>query len=71
MQVRELLDELDPGRDTVARFTVHTPTLDEAFLTLTGSRAIHPGAAVRPGATVRPGAGGPRVRPQPEETAHV
>ena len=37
VQVRELLDELDPGRDTVARFTVHTPTLDEAFLTLTGS----------------------------------
>ena len=71
VQVRELLDELDPGRDTVARFTVHTPTLDEAFLTLTGRRATRPGAATRPGTCSRPGAGGPRVPPQPKETVHV
>jgi ABC-2 type transport system ATP-binding protein len=42
VHVRELLDELDPRRETVARFTVHTPTLDEAFLTLTGRRATRP-----------------------------
>jgi ABC-2 type transport system ATP-binding protein len=59
VQVRELLDELDPGRDTVARFTVHTPTLDEAFLTLTGRRATRPGTART------------QNRPQPKETSHV
>jgi ABC-2 type transport system ATP-binding protein len=59
VQVRELLDELDPGRDTVARFTVHTPTLDEAFLTLTGRRATRPGTART------------QDRPQPKETSHV
>jgi ABC-2 type transport system ATP-binding protein len=42
VHVRELLDERDPRRETVARFTVHTPTLDEAFLTLTGRRATCP-----------------------------
>jgi ABC-2 type transport system ATP-binding protein len=59
VQVRKLLDELDPGRDTVARFTVHTPTLDEAFLTLTGRRATRPGTART------------QNRPQPKETSHV
>jgi ABC-2 type transport system ATP-binding protein len=34
--VRSLLDELDPGRRTVARFTVHSATLDDVFLALTG-----------------------------------
>ncbi len=38
-QVRELLDELDPSRATLARFAVHTPTLDDVFLTLTGHAA--------------------------------
>jgi ABC-2 type transport system ATP-binding protein len=34
--VRAVLDELDPGRDQVASFTVHTATLDDVFLALTG-----------------------------------
>ncbi len=34
--VRALLDELDPGRRAVARFTVHGATLDDVFLALTG-----------------------------------
>ena len=34
--VRALLDELDPGRRAVARFAVHTATLDDVFLALTG-----------------------------------
>ncbi|MPZ79617.1 MAG: ATP-binding cassette domain-containing protein [Actinophytocola sp.] len=34
--VRALLDELDPHRRTVARFTVHSATLDDVFLALTG-----------------------------------
>ncbi|HEY0450881.1 ATP-binding cassette domain-containing protein [Actinophytocola sp.] len=34
--VRALLDELDPRRATVARFTVHSATLDDVFLALTG-----------------------------------
>jgi ABC-2 type transport system ATP-binding protein len=59
VQVRELLDELDPGRDTVARFTVHTPTLDEAFLALTGRPATRPAVAST------------HAQPQPKETSHV
>jgi ABC-2 type transport system ATP-binding protein len=37
--VRALLDELDPGRNTVDRFTVHGATLDDVFLALTGHSA--------------------------------
>jgi ABC-2 type transport system ATP-binding protein len=33
--VRALLDELDPGRDTVERFALREPTLDDVFLALT------------------------------------
>ncbi|MFD7230870.1 ATP-binding cassette domain-containing protein [Streptomyces sp. NPDC059881] len=33
--VRALLDELDPDRGDVARFSLHTATLDDVFLTLT------------------------------------
>jgi len=35
-QVRALLDELDPGRSAVRSFAVHTATLDDVFLALTG-----------------------------------
>ncbi|WP_093661251.1 ATP-binding cassette domain-containing protein [Streptomyces wuyuanensis] len=35
VHVRALLDELDPGRGDVARFSLHTATLDDVFLTLT------------------------------------
>jgi ABC-2 type transport system ATP-binding protein len=34
--VRALLDELDPERYAVRRFTVHSATLDDVFLALTG-----------------------------------
>jgi ABC-2 type transport system ATP-binding protein len=45
-QVRALLDEFDPGRSAVAAFSVHTATMDDVFLALTGP----PGpAAARPG----------------------
>jgi ABC-2 type transport system ATP-binding protein len=37
--IRELLDDLDPGRTAVARFATHTATLDDVFLTLTGHPA--------------------------------
>jgi ABC-2 type transport system ATP-binding protein len=40
--VRELLDELDPNRSAVARFSVNTATLDDVFLTLTGHTATEP-----------------------------
>ncbi|MFD0354863.1 ATP-binding cassette domain-containing protein [Streptomyces sp. NPDC127110] len=36
-QVRGLLDELDPDRTAVARFTVRSATLDDVFLALTGA----------------------------------
>jgi ABC-2 type transport system ATP-binding protein len=41
--VRELLDELDPDRAAVARFSVHSATLDDVFLSLTGRTATEPG----------------------------
>ncbi|MFI7680207.1 ATP-binding cassette domain-containing protein [Actinophytocola sp. NPDC049390] len=34
--IRALLDELDPTRTAVARFSVHSATLDDVFLALTG-----------------------------------
>ncbi|MEU7073139.1 ATP-binding cassette domain-containing protein [Streptomyces narbonensis] len=37
LHVRELLDVLDPGRRDIARFTLHTATLDDVFLTLTAA----------------------------------
>ena len=39
---RALLDEVDPGRSRVRSFTVHSPSLDDAYLALTG-HAAHPG----------------------------
>ncbi|GIJ77590.1 ABC-2 type transport system ATP-binding protein [Micromonospora phaseoli] len=40
-QVRGLLDEIDPDRHGVVRFTVREATLDDVFLTLTG-RPVSP-----------------------------
>jgi ABC-2 type transport system ATP-binding protein len=45
--VRTLLDEIDPRRLTVRTFTVHTATLDDVFLALTG----RPGARPEPETT--------------------
>ena len=41
--VRALLDEVDPGRRAVRRFAVHTATLDDVFLALTGDTTGRPG----------------------------
>jgi ABC-2 type transport system ATP-binding protein len=38
-QVRALLDEVDPARRAVSRFAVHSATLDDVFLALTGRPA--------------------------------
>jgi ABC-2 type transport system ATP-binding protein len=38
-EVRALLDELDPGHDRIADFSVRTASLDDVFLTLTGHTA--------------------------------
>jgi ABC-2 type transport system ATP-binding protein len=35
-EVRALLDRADPGRDLIAGFRVHSASLDDVFLTLTG-----------------------------------
>ena len=40
-QIRSLLDELDPARTDVATFAVHTATLDDVFLALTGKDPAH------------------------------
>ena len=61
--VRALLDELDPGGGAVRRFTVHTATLDDVFLALTGHAAT--GAGPSPDRAARP-AGHPQ-----EETINV
>ena len=37
--VRALLDQVDPGRRAVRRFSVHSATLDDVFLALTGRTA--------------------------------
>jgi len=39
VQVRRLLDDLDPDRDAVAWFEVRSATLDDVFLALTGHRS--------------------------------
>jgi ABC-2 type transport system ATP-binding protein len=41
-QVRALLDEVDPARRAVHRFAVHSATLDDVFLALTGRPADRP-----------------------------
>ena len=41
--VRALLDEVDPTRGAVERFAVHSATLDDVFLALTGRPADRPG----------------------------
>jgi ABC-2 type transport system ATP-binding protein len=41
-QVRALLDELDPGRRAVRSFALHSATLDDVFLALTGHGAGRP-----------------------------
>jgi ABC-2 type transport system ATP-binding protein len=38
-QVRAILDEVDPTRHVIEQFSVHIPTLDDVFLTLTGHMA--------------------------------
>jgi ABC-2 type transport system ATP-binding protein len=40
--VRALLDEVDPARLAVDRFAVHSATLDDVFLALTGHPAGPP-----------------------------
>ncbi|MEV7868854.1 ATP-binding cassette domain-containing protein [Streptomyces sp. NPDC088124] len=47
-QVRALLDEIDPDGTEVARFAVHSATLDDVFLALTRSSAhSHPKESAR------------------------
>jgi ABC-2 type transport system ATP-binding protein len=41
-QVRRLLDEIDPRQTMVGAFSVHTATLDDVFLALTGETAGPP-----------------------------
>ncbi len=36
-EVRALLDEIDPNRDRITHFDVHTASLDDVFLALTGT----------------------------------
>jgi ABC-2 type transport system ATP-binding protein len=40
--VRRLLDELDPDADLVARFAIHTASLDDVFMSLTDHRPTTP-----------------------------
>jgi ABC-2 type transport system ATP-binding protein len=40
--VRALLDEVDPARLAVRRFSVHSASLDDVFLALTGHTAARP-----------------------------
>src|SRR5256886_11642698 len=40
-RARILLDEIDPTGARIERFTVHTASLDDVFLALTGKEATH------------------------------
>jgi ABC-2 type transport system ATP-binding protein len=42
LHIRALLDEVDPDHTAVRRFAVHTATLDDVFLALTGHTATSP-----------------------------
>ncbi|AEF39255.1 ATP-binding cassette domain-containing protein [Hoyosella subflava] len=44
--VRELLNGIDPGNCDVHEFSVHQPTLDDVFLSLTGNAAVKDEARV-------------------------
>jgi len=44
LDIRTLLDGIDPHGTLVERFTIHVPTLDDVFMSLTG-RAAQPDAA--------------------------
>jgi ABC-2 type transport system ATP-binding protein len=39
---RAILDEVDPARSAVERFSLHSATLDDVFLALTGHTAARP-----------------------------
>jgi ABC-2 type transport system ATP-binding protein len=39
LEVRALLDDIDPERRDVSRFSLHTTTLDDVFLSLTRTGA--------------------------------
>jgi ABC-2 type transport system ATP-binding protein len=41
-EIRGLLDELDPGRELVIRFAIHTASLDDVFMSLTDQRIATP-----------------------------
>jgi ABC-2 type transport system ATP-binding protein len=47
-EVRALLDEVDPARRAVATFAVHSASLDDVFLALTGRHADRPGHDKQP-----------------------
>jgi ABC-2 type transport system ATP-binding protein len=46
--VRAVLDEIDPGRQLLARFDVHRASLDDVFLALTGTTTSTPTVASAP-----------------------
>nr|WP_236071590.1 ATP-binding cassette domain-containing protein [Streptomyces polyasparticus] len=67
-EVRALLDELDPARTAITAFTLHSATLDDVFLTLTG-RPPAPDPAAR-----TPPAIAPTTEPAPatpKDPSHV
>jgi ABC-2 type transport system ATP-binding protein len=61
--VRDALDQLDPTRTTIRDFTVHTATLDDVFLALTG----HPASSAVPVAAGRPSNGAAPAPSPPAE----
>jgi ABC-2 type transport system ATP-binding protein len=42
VEIRGLLDELDPGAELVTRFAIHTASLDDVFMSLTDHRTSTP-----------------------------
>lgn len=46
LEIRRLLDEVDPGRNLITHFDIHTATLDDVFLALTGDAVSQPESEV-------------------------
>lgn len=72
---RALLDEIDPHRTDVDRFSVHGATLDDVFLALTSGTTETPGPTESPGTNEPSGTNetpeAPQAHETPEASAHV
>ncbi|WP_228994802.1 ATP-binding cassette domain-containing protein [Streptomyces sp. DH8] len=63
-QVRALLDGLDPDGRDIARFSLHSATLDDVFLALTSAAPTSPATGPATSPTARPAPGDAATHPE-------